>query len=77
MIERCVFLRPKDLKEEIARRFNLESIVANAETEIFQNDDMRFFVQKDIVYVTFFKRENENLIENVKGYFYGEEYDRA
>ena len=76
MIERDVFLRPKDSKEEIAKRFKLKSIVKNQRAEIFQNDDMRFNVQNKVIYVTFFENENKTLIENVKNYFYGEEYER-
>lgn len=75
MNKSCVFLRPDNSENDIARKFNLYNLVKNSRLSIFENEQMRFSIGNKVIYVTFFDEKNEKLIEKVKNYFYGEEYE--
>lgn len=76
MIKNCVFRLPNDSKEKMVETFHLNHILSNDRTCIFQNDEMRFCVDKKVVRVVLFDKDNICLLEKLRQYFYGEEYDR-
>lgn len=75
MIKNCVFQLPNDSKDKMAETFNLNHILSNDRTMIFQNDEMRFCVDKKVVRVIIFDEANICLLEKIRHYFYGDEYD--
>lgn len=74
MIKSYVFHLPKNSKEKIINAFNLKKIASSDTTDIFQNDDMRFSVEKKVIRVLLFDKNNVILLEKLRNYFYDEEY---
>ena len=48
MIKNCVFQLPAHSKEKMINTFNLQHVLSNNRTSIFQNNDMRFCKEKEI-----------------------------
>lgn len=76
MIKNCVFHLPKNSKENMIRTFNLNQIMSNDRTTIFQNNEMRFCLDKKVVRVILFDDKNSILLEKLRNYFYGDEYEK-
>ena len=77
MNKSCVFRLPNTFNENSVLKFGLQKILSNDRTTIFQNDQMRFCVDKTVVRVLIFDENNKSLLENLRMFFYGEEYDNA
>ena len=73
----CVFRLPNTFNEDSVLKFGLHKILSNDRTTIFQNDQMRFCVDKTVVRVLIFDDNNYDLLENLRMYFYGEEYENV
>ena len=69
-----VFEMPDNIYDMISR-FNLHQILKNDRTSIYENDSARFSVDKKVVRVLLFDENNKNLLEQIRSYFYGQEYD--
>ena len=76
MIKNCVFRLPANSKEDMISTFNLQPILSNGRTSIFQNNEMRFCIDKKVVRIILFDDSNMILLEKLRKYFYGEEYER-
>lgn len=76
MIRNCVFKLPANSKENIMDIFNLQLILSNNRTKIFQNQEMRLCVDKKVARVILFDNNNVILLEKLRNYFYGEEYEK-
>lgn len=77
MINYYVFQLPADSKENIINVFDLHKIEENSRTTIFQNDEMRFSIDKKHVRVRFFGNDNQYLLEKLRNYFYGDTYEKS
>ena len=75
MIKNCVFQLPANSKENMINTFHLQHIVSNNRTSIFENNEMRFSIDAKVVRVVLFDGKNTSLLEKLKKYFYGEEYE--
>lgn len=76
MIKNCVFQLSTNSKENMIQTFDLHQITSNNRTSIFQNEEMRFCIDKKVIRVVLFDKDNEILLEKLRKYFYGEEYER-
>ena len=69
-----IFHLPVDSNDMI-HNFKLHKILENSRTSIYQNNFARFSVDKNVVRVLVFDKNNFELSEQIKNYFYGEEYE--
>lgn len=76
MIKSCVFQLPTNSKEKMINTFELKQVLSNNRTSIFQNEEMRFCIDKKVVRVVLFDKDNVVLLEKLRRYFYGEEYEK-
>lgn len=76
MIKNCVFQLSTNSKENMIQTFDLHQITSNNRTSIFQNEEMRFCIDKKVVRVVLFDKDNEILLDKLRKYFYGEKYER-
>ena len=60
--------------KELIEVFNLKEILSNERTTIYKNDEMRLCVDKTVIRVKIFNEDNTELLENLRMYFYGDEY---
>lgn len=74
MINNYVFHLNED-SNEIIKKFELKKILSNNRTSIYQNDEMRFSFDKNVVRVLTFD-DNENMKEKLYRYFYGKQYEQ-
>lgn len=74
MIRSIVYRLPKESKEEMIKRYNLQVLMSNDRTTICQNKDMRVSFDKLVARVLLFENTDNNLIEELNTYFYGENY---
>lgn len=74
MIKNCVFQLPSDSKD-IITTFGLNEILTTTRTTIYENDKMRFCIDKNVVRVLIFDNTNAESLELLRCYFYGEEYE--
>lgn len=75
MIKNCVFHLPSD-PDDMVYKFNLKKIIKNPRTSIYQNEYARFSIDKKVVRVLIYDDKNVDLLEKIRRYFYGEEYER-
>ncbi|MCR2050648.1 hypothetical protein NSB25_25785 [Acetatifactor muris] len=73
MTKSLVFNLPSDSTSMI-NKFQLEKVLSNARTSIYQNDYMRFSVDNSVVRVLLYNENDINLLEQIREYFYGEDY---
>lgn len=73
MTKSLVFNLPSD-SVDMVHIFKLEKLLSNARTSIYQNDDMRLSIDTKVVRVLLFNENNANLLEQIRKYFYGEDY---
>lgn len=76
MIKNCVFRLPVNSKENMIDTFKLTEVLSNNRTDILQNEEMRFCIDKKVVRVVIFDKNNNVLLEKLRKYFYGEEYEK-
>ncbi len=76
MIESLVFRIPTVSKdnEKFVYDLNLKKILENDRTTIYQNSVMRLCVNENIARILVFDKANDELIENLREYFYGKDY---
>lgn len=55
---------------------NLQKILSNSRTTIYQNEEMRLCIDEKIVRIKLFDNNNYKLIEKLREFFYGEEYKK-
>ena len=68
-----IFIRPPIIYDMI-EIFNLHPILKNDRTSIYENESARFSVDKEVVRVLLFDENNQSLLEQIRSYFYGQEY---
>lgn len=73
MSKNCVFELPPNSKDMI-NKFNLQMVLSNERTSIYQNNAMRFSIDQSVVRVLIFN-DSDILIKKLYNYFYGEKYD--
>lgn len=61
---------------EMIKKFNLHNIITNNRTSIFENDTARFSIDQKVVRVLLFDKNNKILLEEIRNYFYGEQYEK-
>ncbi|MEY8265145.1 hypothetical protein AALA79_02010 [Lachnospiraceae bacterium 64-25] len=71
----CVFHLPSDPKDMI-HKFNLNEVLRNTRTSIYQNEYVRFSIDRQVVRVLLYDDQNVDIMEKVRSYFYGEEYEK-
>lgn len=76
MIQDCVFQKKSHSKDNMIKTFNLQKILSNSRTDIFQTNEMRFCIDKKVVRIILYDKNNVALLEKLRNYFYGEEYER-
>lgn len=76
MIKTCVFRKPTVSNDnfDIIHRFNLNKLLSNNRTSIYSNDEMRVSIDKKVIRVLIYDDRNITLLEKLRGYFYGDEY---
>lgn len=75
MNKNCVFHLPSD-SNDMVHKFNLNEVLKNKRTSIYQNEYVRVSIDKQVVRVLLFDEKNIDLLEKMRKYFYGEEYER-
>ncbi len=75
MSKRYVFHLPSD-PNDMVHKFHLNKVLKNARTSIYQNEYARFSIDKQVVRVLLFDDQNIDILEKVRNYFYGEEYEK-
>lgn len=70
-----VFHLPKD-SDEMIHKFNLHNVLTNSRTSIFENDRARFSIDRKVVRVLLFDENNLTVLEEIRNYFYGEQYEK-
>lgn len=75
MSKKCVFHLPSN-PADMVHTFNLNSVIKNARTSIYQNEYARFSIDKKVVRVLLYDDQNIDQLEKIRSYFYGEEYDK-
>lgn len=68
-----VFNLPNDSTDMI-HTFNLKPILSNERTSIYQNEFARFSIDKKVVRVLVYSKEDYSLLQKIRNYFYGEHY---
>lgn len=76
MIDSFVFHLPAD-NNDMIHKFKLKNILNNSRTSIYQNDFARFSIDKNVIRVLLFDKNNKTLLEEIRNYFYGEEYEKS
>lgn len=76
MNKTCVFQKPTASNDNlnIIHKFSLDKILENKRTTIYCNEEMRVSIDKNVIRILIFDSDNTNLIEKLRGYFYGNEY---
>lgn len=59
---------------QVIHKFNLDYVLSNDRTSIYENSDMRLCFDKKLIRVMLFNNNNKILLEDLRNYFYGEEY---
>lgn len=75
MINNFVFHLPKDSNDMI-KTFKLNKVLSNSRTSIYQNNNVRVSIDSNVVRVLLFDENNINLLEKIRAYFYGEQYEK-
>lgn len=75
MIEHYVFSLPPDFNDFI-HTFNLKKIKNTDRSSIYENSFSRFSIGKNTVRVLLFDANDTELLEKIRNYFYGDEYER-
>lgn len=75
MSKNCVFRLPSD-PEDMIHKFNLNEVLRNTRTSIYQNEYARFSIDKQVVRVLLYDDQNVDTLERIRCYFYGEEYEK-
>lgn len=73
MTKSCVFHLPLDSDKTI-HNFKLKKILSNDRTSIYENESMRFSFDRKVLRVLIFDA-NEDKVNNLYNYFYGEQYE--
>ena len=60
----------------MVHKFNLNEVLKNTRTSIYQNEYARFSIDRQVVRVLLYDDQNIDLLEKIRNYFYGEEYER-
>ncbi len=63
-------------KTDVVQEFNLEKILQNERTTIYQNEEMRLCIDKKVIRVLMFDEGNKELEERLWEYFYHEELSK-
>lgn len=74
MTKRFVFRLPDGSRENIISTFNLKECLSNDRATIYENNEVRFSIDNKIIRVIVFDENNLDLQNNLKEFFYGEEY---
>ncbi|MBD5395898.1 MAG: hypothetical protein HDR71_16925 [Lachnospiraceae bacterium] len=75
MYKNCVFRLPANSNDMIYK-FNLNQLLTNSRTSIYQNDFARFSIDNKVVRVLLFDENNIDLLEQIRTYFYGDAYEK-
>lgn len=75
MIKTCVFHLPSDSKDMI-HKFKLNKVLSNSRTTIYENGNMRLSVDRKVVRILLYNANDNVLLEQIRSYFYGEEYEK-
>lgn len=76
MNKTCTFRAPTDDKVNIlVYTFHLKLLLSNERTSIYENEYMRLCIDKKVIRVLIFDKNNTLLIEKLRTYFYGDEYN--
>lgn len=76
MIDSFVFRLPAD-NNDMIHKFKPKNILNNSRTSIYQNNFARFSIDKKVIRVLLFDENNKTLLEEIRNYFYGEEYEKS
>lgn len=60
---------------QLIHKFGLNYVLSNGRTSIYENSNMRLSIDKKVIRVLLFD-DNKILLENLRNYFYGEEYTK-
>lgn len=72
MTKNLIFIKPKNKENQIINDFNLQEVLKNDRTHIYQNKELRMSFDKEVIRVLVFNSEDKNLIETLEKYFYEE-----
>lgn len=75
MSKKCVFHLPSNPADMI-HTFNLSKVIKNTRTSVYQNKDVRFSIDQKVVRVLLYDDQNAELLEKIRCYFYGENYEK-
>lgn len=77
MSKACVFRKNTDsnVNFNIVNKYRLKKLLENKRTSIYSNEEMRVSIDKSVVRVLIFDENNIKLLENLRGYFYGNDYE--
>lgn len=56
--------------------FNLNKILSNHRTTIYENKKMRLSVDKEVIRIILFDDNDKTLLENLRNFFYGKRYEQ-
>ena len=76
MYKHLVFVKPNEIEKSIINTFDVSSILKNNRTNILENNKMRMSIDKKVVRVMLFDENNIELLETIKNFFYGDNYDK-
>lgn len=76
MIKNCVFRKPTVSNDNfnIIHKFGLNKLLENKRTSIYSNEEMRVSIDKNVIRILIFDDKNTELLENLRGCFYGNDY---
>lgn len=75
MSKKCVFHLPSN-PTDMVHKFNLNKVLKNSRTSIYQNEYARFSIDKKVVRVLLYDDRNIDFLEKIRIYFYGEQYEK-
>lgn len=75
MTNNYVFHIPNDSSDMI-HTFNLQPILSNERTSIYQNEFARFSIDRKVVRILLYNNSDCLLLQKIQNYFYGEQYAR-
>ena len=75
MTNNYVFRLP-NYSNDMIKTFNLNKVLSNSRTSIYQNCNARFSIDNNVVRVLLFDDNNLHLLEKIRTYFYGEQYEK-
>ncbi len=75
MTNSYVFKVPNDSIDMI-HTFNLKPILSNTRTSIYQNEFARFSIDKKVVRILLYNEKDYYILQEIRNYFYGEQYEK-